>query len=390
MRIYGYELLYRQGLQNSFSSTGGIDDDIATAEVLYNSFFVVGINDLTDGTKAFINFSKALMDSDVPLMLPKEKVIVEVLEREKATPATLAACARIRSLGYQLALDDFVFDEDNLPLLGYTDIIKVEYPSMDLSQQAALLKKYHGKIKFLAEKIETREEYQKAKELGYHYFQGYFFSKPAMINSKEILTLNTTLFSVIEELNAQEPDLKIIAELITGDLGLSYKLLKLANSVYVGAKSKIKTITQALTTLGIRELYQWISLMMIKDMQNIENAETIKQSLVRGKFMSMLAEEIGRPENTSEYFFTGSFSMIDILLNRSMGEILAGLPLTEEVKEALLGAENDLKEMLDLIISFEKAEWDTLQQSALLNAISADRFMYLYVNAVKWASQLKY
>lgn len=387
MRIYGYELLYRKSSVNSFD---GVDDDLATTEVLYNSFLVVGLDNLTNGAKAFINFSKNLIDSEIPLLLPKDKVIVEILEREQATQATVEACARIRDLGYQIALDDFVLNEANLPLLGYADIIKIEYPRWSLKKQIALLKHYKGKIKFLAEKIETREDFRKANELGYDYFQGYFFSKPKMINSKEIKTLNTTLFNIIDELNSEDPDFRALSDMISRDLGLSYKLLKLANSVYIGALYAIKTIEQALAALGTRKLYQWISLMLIKDVQDVENTEIIKLSLIRGKLMSLLADELGRKDKATDYFFAGISSFIDILLNRPMEDILTELPLSEDVKGALLGADNDMRQMLDYLLAFEKAEWSKVEKLSATYGIGMGRFMELYVDALKWANTLDY
>ena len=319
MNIYGYELLYRQSEKNSFV---GIDDDQATAELIYNSFLVIGLNDLTEGTKAFINFSKELLESDVPLLLPKENIIIEILEREEATRSTVDACERMRSLGYSLALDDFILDDNNLPLLDMADIVKVEFPSLALHLQRDLIKRYKTKVKFLAEKIETREEYQQAVELGYDLFQGYFFSKPCIVNSKEIVSINTNLFSIIEELNEKDPSYTKIAEIIKRDLGLSYKLLKLSNSVYFGSRYKIKSIPHALSYMGIKELYQWISLMLLKDLQNVENAELIKVSLIRGKLMDLLAAELNKKNDNTDYFFTGMFSFIDILLNKKMDQVL--------------------------------------------------------------------
>lgn len=385
MQIYGYELLYRKSHINSFEEA---DDDRATAEVLCNAFLVIGIDDLTSGSMAFINFSKELIESDIPLLLPKDKVVFEVLERSKATQATIDACARIRSLGYQVALDDFALDDDNIPLLGSVDILKIEYHGLSLDKQAMLLKRYKGKIRFLAEKIETREDYQKAYELGYDYFQGYFFSKPYMITSKEIKTLNITLFNIINELRSPDPSFDKLAEMISHDLGLSYKLLKLANSVYVGSRSKIRTVNRALTTLGTRELYQWASLMLIKDVQTLENAELIKLSLIRGKLMSLLADERKENGNTSDYFYTGIFSSIDILLNRPMEDILAGLPLSDAVEEALLGKDGDVRQMLDLIISFERADFRNMDALWEKYKISSERFMFLYVSALKWVNKM--
>ena len=179
--VYGYELLYRQGTENCFS---GLDDDRATAELLYNSFMVMGLNDLTDGTLAFINFSKKLVETDVPYLLPPSRVVVEVLERCAATEATVEACKKLRSKGYKVALDDFIPSEENFRLFECADIIKVEYPAVSHADQQNLIKKYGPVKTFLAEKIETREDYEAAARIGYNLFQGYFFSKPALIGTR--------------------------------------------------------------------------------------------------------------------------------------------------------------------------------------------------------------
>ncbi|MEA4986931.1 MAG: HDOD domain-containing protein [Anaerovorax sp.] len=386
MDIYGYELLYRKNSNNMYT---GIDDDQATAELICNSFLVFGINDLTDGTKAFINFSKGLINSSVPLLLPPNNVVVEILEREDTTQEIIDACKRMRSMGYMLALDDFILEDKFMSLMDTIDIVKVEFPSVNYNIQRNLIQKYKSKVKFLAEKIETREEYQKAFDLGYDLFQGYFFSKPFIMKTREIASLNSNLFSIIEELNKPEPSYKKIAEIIQNDLGLTYKILKLANSAYYGTKNKITSIHQALSYLGMNKIYQWVSLMMLKDFQSVENLELIKLSLIRGKLMDSLAIELGMDTSNSEYFFVGMFSFIDILLNKNMEEIIKWLPFTDNVKMALLGVENDQRKLLNCIINYESATLDT-NQSSLFNKISSKRYMELYVDALKWASSLQY
>jgi EAL and modified HD-GYP domain-containing signal transduction protein len=243
-------------------------------------------------------------------------------------------------------------------------------------------------VVFLAEKIETREDYKKAAELGYDLFQGYYFSKPAMIKSKDIKTVNSSLLAVIDELNKTEPSYFRITDIIESDLGLSYKLLRLANSVYIGAKYKVKSITQALNYLGTRELYQWISLMILKDLQYNENGELIKQSLIRGKLMNTLAIEFHQRDQNSDYFFIGIFSLIDVILSKSFEELLVGLPLSDKVKNTLLGEKNDMRELLDCIASVERAEWDMLDRYQVLQSIGPERFMENYVEAIKWANSL--
>ena len=383
--IFGYELLFRQNSNNYFVE---MDDDVATAELIYNAFLGFGIDNITDGAMAFINFSKGLVERDFLELLPKSRIVVEILERDKASQSTFDACEKFKMMGYVLAVDDYVLDENNQPLLDLVDIVKVEFPAVSLEKQAVLINQYQNKVRFLAEKIETRDEYASAVDLGYELFQGYFFSKPAMLKTRDIGLINTNLLRVVEELNLPEPSYRNISEIIQMDLGLSYKLLQLVNSAYIAPRYQIKSIQQALNFLGTREMYQWISLMMLKDFQSSENAEIVKQSLIRGKLMSLLCNETRHYETASEYFFTGIFSLIEILLNRSLADILNGLPLTDQVKQALLGDQNDLRRMLDYVISFEKGEWNQLNGHPITATISADRFMNLYVDALKWAKSI--
>lgn len=387
MSVYGYELLYRQSMQNQFP---GLDDNQATAELIYNSFLVMGLQDITEGRRAFINFSKDLIDSDVPYLLPSQTVVVEVLERNRATQATIAACQRLRNAGYTLALDDFILDEQNLPLIHLADIIKVEYPSVSHGAQRTLIQKYSPKIKFLAEKIETREDYRLAVEMGYDYFQGYFFSRPAVIGSKEIRSLDANVVQILQELSREEPNYNVLSNLVTCDLGLSYKLLKLANSIRFESKNQINTIAQALTYVGTRELRQWAAIMALKQSENIENAEMVKLSLVRGKLMELMAKTLDGSADTEGYFLTGIFSFVDILLAKPMDEILKGLPLADDVKSALLKGDNNYRKFLDCVTACEMAVWGDKEEQYPLRELGAQRFMDLYFDSLRWVQALNY
>lgn len=387
MIVYGYELLYRKGANNYFTE---MDDDQATAELIYNSALVFGLKDLTDDTKAFINFSKELIDSDMPYLLPPQGTVVEILERGEITENTIEACKKMKDMGYKLALDDFVFDESYLPLLELADIIKIEFPEVDIDIQRRLIDKYKSKIVFLAEKIETKEEYKQACEMGYQLFQGYFFSKPSVINSKEIEPLNANLFLIIEELNSEEPRYSVITDIIQNDLGLSYKFIKLANSVYMNNKHEIKSISQIVSYLGINELYQWISIMLLKDVKNSENLELVKISLIRARLMQLFSDELNMSENSSEFFLTGMFSYIDVLLNKSMDKVLEGLQLSTNVKQALLGEDNLQRQMLKCIENFEMGTGNKIQEDSIACKIGAKKFMALYIEALNWAQKLNY
>lgn len=387
MNVFGYELLYRRSMNNFYE---GIDDNQTTAELINNAFLTMHLPELTGGGKAFINFSKDTLIKEIPFLLPVELTVVEVLERVDIDGDVIEACRKLREKGYIIALDDFVFNESYLPLLDIAHIIKIEFPVVEYDVQRELIKKYKSKIRFLAEKVETREEYQIAYDMGYDYFQGYFFSKPVIIKEKEIDSLNINLIKIMEVLNHDDPEYQKIAEIIGTDLGLSYKLLKLANSAFFGSKNKILHIKQALVQLGLIEIKKWIYVMMLKDIQIVENRELIKNCLIRAKFMELMAVETGKGNQQFEYFLTGMFSSVDVLMNRDMEEIVNGLFLPDSVKDALLGRENEIKYVLDIVVNYELLIWDDLVLDKIAGGILQENLINMYMESLMWMMKLNY
>lgn len=386
MNVFAYELLYRRSMNNFFEGT---DDNKATAELINNYFLSMHSAELTSGTKAFINFSQDMLIMEIPLLLPVDTTVVEVLERVEINEDIIEACKKLRDSGYLIALDDFVFNESYLPLMEIAHIIKIEFSSVDYEVQRKLIKKYKSKIRFLAEKVETREEYLLALDMGYDYFQGYFFSKPVIVKGKEIGSLNNSLIRIMNELNEDDPDYKKISQIIETDMGLSYKLLKLANSAFFGTRNQILTIKQALVQLGLIEIKKWVYLMMLKDIQIIENKELIRNCFIRAKFMELLALKAGKTDRQSEYFMTGMFSSIDILLNKDMNEIVNDLCLADDVKEALLGGDNEIKRLLDIVIDYELLKFSALDNN-IDYFMTKENLSFIYIDALKWVMRLDY
>ncbi len=389
MGLYGYELLHRSS-QNNFYEGG--DDEQTTAELITNSFLVIGFNELIDGTRGFINFSHNFLLKGIPSILPKEKTVIEILERANVTDDLINVCRDLKSKGYILALDDFVLEGENDSrerLIEYADIIKIEFPNVPIYKQAALISKYKNKIMFLAERVETREEFHKAVEMGYRLFQGYFFSKPIMVNAKDIGTIDINAHRILEELQKEDPDYRIISSIIEKDLNLSYKLLKISNSVYYNAKRQINTIFQALVLLGTQEIFGWISLMLFRKVQTPENAEIVKSSMINGKLISLLANETNQGSSfASDCFMVGILSSMDVILNQNMAQIVADLPLTPQVSATLLGSDTKIRHYLDAVLAFEKGQWDITYKEMADNQITQERFMELYLDALKWKQSL--
>ncbi|MDF2504742.1 HDOD domain-containing protein, partial [Clostridium sp.] len=211
-----------------------------------------------------------------------------------------------------------------------------------------------------------------------------------IIKGKEIDSLNINLIKAMGLLNSKEPDYQQITEIIESDLGLSYKLLKLANSAFFGSRNKILSIKQALVQLGILEIRKWIYVMMLKDIQIIENKELIKTCFIRAKFMELLATETGMDDKRLEYFMTGMFSSIDVLLNKDMNIIVDEISLTDDVKEALLGGDNKIKNVLDMVINFELLKWNSFGVNKKALGITQEKFMSLYTKALMWVRKLNY
>lgn len=379
LAVFGYELLYRRSMNNFYE---GWDDTQATAELINNAFLTMHFSELTEGTRAFINFSDDMLIDEIPRLLPSETVFVEILETVEVTDELLEAIKRLRKSGYTIVLDDFVFSQRHLPLVHVADMIKIEFNNMNRAVQKMVIDKYRHKIKFIAEKVETREEFQDAMDMGYDYFQGYFFSKPMMIKSKEVSYLNINLIRILELLHHTEPDFEEIREVIATDLGLSYKLLRLANSVLIGKRHKITSVKRAMVQLGLLEMRKWIYIIMLKDFQMIENKELIKNCLIRAKMMELVAVTEGKDEEKEDYFLAGMFSEIDVLMNRKMVDLVAELPLKESVRTTLLGGDNQMKQTLDHLIEREKNEnSEQEKQDAEL--------MTIYLEALAWVADIQ-
>ena len=192
-------------------------------------------------------------------------------------------------------------------------------------------------IKLLAEKVETKEEFDQAAEMGYTCFQGYFFSKPVIISGKDIPGFKLTYLQMLQEINSPEMDFRKIEDLIKREVSVSYKLLRYINSAFFGLRRKVESIRQALALLGERNIKKWISLIALSSMGEDKPMELAASSLIRAQFCESLAPKMGMRDREHDLFLMGLFSMIDAIIDRPMAEILDELSISEDIKVALSG-----------------------------------------------------
>ncbi len=381
-KIHAYELLFRTGMANVFPD---LDGETATSSLLSSSFFTIGIEQISGGHKAFINFTEELILKETPTMFPAGNIMVEILEDVTPNSEIVEACKSLISQGYELALDDFVFTEEWRPLVAMAKVIKIDFrfTGMDEIRQIVETVKPYG-CKLLAEKIETYDEFKQAKDMGFVYFQGYFFAKPEILKNKDIPSSKLTLLQLITEVSRTEFDIDKLERLINQDVSVSFKMLKYLNSAFFYRVQPISSIRQAIAFLGERGVRQFVSLVVTSKLSENKPPELIRTSIIRARMLELIAEELGRA-NSSDYFMLGLFSLIDAMLDNSMDYLMGQLPLTDVVKDALCKKKGRMYPFLEVVEMYETARWDRFDE--ILDTIGVDpsRYPGFYMDAVGWA-----
>ncbi|MBU3111514.1 EAL and HDOD domain-containing protein [Clostridium lacusfryxellense] len=385
-KLFGYELLFRDSEKNSFQ---GEDGDKATIDVIKNSFINIGIDKVTGGKKAFINFTKNILQSDIFMVLSPETVVIEILEDVDPTEEIVDLCKKLKKLGYLIALDDFVYSSKYKNLLEITDIIKVDFKITTGYDRREVIEHVNlPHIKFIAEKVETLEEFNEAVSYGYSYFQGYYFSRPLIVTGKRISENKIIYMKLLQEINSGSFNIEIIEDLIKRDVSLSFKLLKLINSANYVFRSEIKSIRQALSLLGEKEIKMWLYLIVFKTLGEDKPENIIIESLTRAKFAELIAQKvIGGPVSFNAYLI-GMLSMVDRLMDIPLDEILHQLLLPIEVKDALNGVKNNsYTKLLHLIVKYEEGQWDEVSKISKQLNLDEKFLPNAYCEAILYANE---
>lgn len=383
--VVAYELLFRNNMNNSYS---GGDGDQATTDVIVASFLSIGMDVVTGGKKAFINFTDNLLKNKVAHLLPCEILAVEILETVEPDQAILEACQALKKDGYTIVLDDFVFHPRFKPLIELADIIKIDFLATSPMERRNIVQRFaNTEIKFLAEKVETQTEFEEAVSCGYSYFQGYFFSRPVIIARKDIPASKLSYLKLLQEIKMADMNVKQIEETIKREISFSYRLLKYINSSAFGFRQEIRSIKQAVSLLGQRDLLKWVSLNAMCCIQDDKPLELITTAVIRAYFGEVIATHLGKRQIASDMFLMGLFSMIDAILDCPLANILEELPVSRDVKAALLGQDGFFNDIHELTVSYERADWAGVSQHAKKIGLPEDELAGLYFKTLKWAHE---
>lgn len=375
--VLGYELLYRSG---DTATAGPINGNQATSQVILNAFMEIGLETLVGDRRAFINITKGFLERGLANGLPTEQVVLEVLEDVRPTRVVIDALRELKAKGYTIALDDFVYREELQPLVDLAEIVKVDVLAIGMDQLEAHVEHLRpNPCKLLAEKVETQAEYERCRDLGFDYFQGYFFSRPAIVKGKRLPANRLAILQLLTRLHDPNVEVNELERMIKQDVALSYKLLRYINSPYFALRKEVSSIQQAIVLIGLKAIKVWATLIALSGI-NDKPDELIKTAMIRAKTCEKLAEaaELEGPE----MFTVGLFSTLDAMLDLSMEDIVAALPLSVHIRDALLKGEGTMGAILNDVLAYERGEWEKIS-SPVNPQVLADGYM----QSLTWAAE---
>lgn len=381
LKVIAYELLFRSG--ETTNSAKFLDGDNATTNVIVNSITEIGMDQLVGPHRAFINLTHnhILQMSEQPLPELKGRLVLEILEDIEAEDTIIEAVTKLSKDGFTIALDDFVYSESLQPLVDLSDIIKIDLMALNDSELETHVKQLsNGKRKLLAEKIETQEEFERCKELGFDYYQGYFFSRPHIIKGKRLPANKVAILNLLAKLQDDESSNEELAEIISHDVTMSVRVLRYINSAHFGFAKEVDSIQHAILMLGrttIRNLATLVSMAQIENKPH----ELLIISMIRSKMAENIALKV--KANKDVCFTIGLFSIIDTLMDQDMEVIIEGLPLTESIRSALIRYEGELGKILHCVLAYEDGDWDNANYANL----STNDIRDCYLDALNWSKE---
>ncbi len=373
-QVYAYELLFQH-----------------PAAALTNSFLTIGMDTLTRRKKAFIQFNRNLLKKEVATIFPKELLAVEILANVEPDDETIAACKKLKLSGYFLVLDDFYLQSQFKSLVELADIIKVDFTGPRAEKITASIQRMGTRrIKFLANNLENIESYRQAVKTGYDYFQGSFFSKPDTISGQDVPVYKLNYLQLLKEINQPEVDFKQLEKLIKQDVSLSYKLFRFINSAHFGLQNEIRSIKHALALLGAKDVKKWLSLIALSSMGKDKSEELVVISVMRAGLCEMLATVTDMKENAAELYLMGLLSLMDTFMDKPMSDILTHLPISQDIKGALLGKNSRFHDVYELVLALEIGNWEQIaKRAAKLNLVDAEnKLPELYYKALETSNQI--
>ena len=384
--IIGYELLFRQ---SATAQSTNFNDDLKTcSRLLLNTIGEIDTKWLLGDKVAFINVNEVTLNSELLELLPPNKTVLEILRSVQSNDTNILRCQELRRLGYKIALDNPQLKLDEGLFLKCADYIKIDIKLYEINEIENIIFQFNQlPLKIIAEKIETYEQFNRCKNSGIQLFQGYYFAKPETLSSK---TINATFNSVINILNKinKDTDNSEIEAAFKLDAVLTFKLLKYINSVGFGLSCEINSINHALTILGRKQLYRWLTLLIINAGENSATPALINTSITRGRMTELLGATYFEKNDRDNLFVVGVFSLLDVMLQISMEKVLEKIHLPDEISSALLRRDGVYGPFLELSEACENSNSKKIFELAELLHLNQRKINECHMSALAWTEQI--
>jgi EAL and modified HD-GYP domain-containing signal transduction protein len=384
-QIIAYELLFRHSAD---ASKAVIEDDVRScAHVLVNTLNDMGAQWLLGDKLAFININAEVLQGDFLDLLPPKRTVLELLPGLEVDEAMVQRIDALRVQGFQISLSTLE-DIGLQSLMSHADYVKLDLLKLGLDKALALFAKIKGRpLKAIAEKVETRHDYEACKKAGFKLFQGFYFAHPETLTAKVIHPAYAVVLDILNQVS-RKAEIKDIEACFKRDVALSFKLLRYINSVGFGLSSEIQSIRHAITILGYNQLYRWLTLLMVTAGENSTPPALMKTAITRGRLTELLGQDYFEKAERDNLFIIGVFSLLDAMLEMSMDQALDKLNLPDEVTEALLKREGMYGPFLKLAEACEGAETEKIRQIAESLVMDPGKVNKCHIDALAWTEGL--
>ena len=378
-RLHGYELLFRGGPEAAFRGDG----NLATRIMLDNSV-IFGLEKLAGRVTAFVNCTRESLTEALVDVLPPSMTVLEILETIEPTAEVVRACRRLKAGGFRLALDDFTWKPGMEPLVELADYIKVDFLQTGAEERKHLMQRLSQyAMAMVAEKVESHEEYQRAKAEGFTLIQGYYFCRPVLLKNRKVPANRLSHIEILRLLQDETIDLQKLTQLVKRDTSLTYRLLRLINSPLWAVRQEVSSVQAALIAVG-EDVFRRIATLAITSELNADQPEEVlRMAFLRGRFCELASEMCGLIPK--EQYLLGLLSMLPAMLRLPMGELVPMLPLRAEIREAMKGAEVAEGCLLAWLVSHEHGEWEACDEIARQRNLDREQLLRCYAKAVAWA-----
>lgn len=386
LNVWGYELLYRD---KGRANTAVFSDELeATMRVLSN-FSLCGAHS-NGSNRVLVNFAPEAISKQIPLILPPDSSVIQINGDVEATQELMDLLKKMQAEGYTIALDDFEAEQINSELLQLADMLVVDTLGKSREDLEKIVSQLHDEdVLLVAKRIEEYREYVLARELGFSYFQGFFFKKPENYEGKKLSSSQTGRLTIFEVLQEDEVDFEALAKAIEVDVSISYRLLAYLNSPSFGFAKKIESIRQAVVLIGWKHVKHWLQVIVLTDIKPTQKTEELSYLCAqRANFLQRIGLEHGYDGKTGQLFMLGLFSALDAMLDTPMPDILATVSLDVDVKKALCGEQGVYANWLSLLKSYEESDFVSYQAIARDIGLELDSVTECYTKSIEWANEI--